>query len=1128
MNPDRLENDKPQALQPRETQGEVKSMSSERVSFPKEFLPINKQLEEAAANGRDNEINKFLGRGPIAKTERTEGKTNARQERPDDEGVSAALFAAIRNRRKSTAKLIVELRDVGLNNRHGDLQRTVLHEAIAMKYRDVVQRLLIQSDSVRYVNMKDEDGRTALHEAAFRGYHGIMRDLLANRADINATDNQNLTPLHVVVVEHGSPSKIEKTLEILLAHGAEVNTRDVFGDSPLHDASRQSNYNVMRLLLEYGADPDSRNNRGDTPKSLIPNDSKGDGAKVLFHELRGKRRVKYPLRIPENPPQCSGEKKKVCDQFLVTVRFYWRPEGLSWSQTTSVSSLVYDKSTLNKLQDEFIHVVQTSINKKGKIDMEVETKDIWKWIHLPANNISWVKDLIWHMLDDPNNVEPKRHAWRFLEQNIKERRGESIRKCIRIPHVEDDNYVDPIWASPNNPDGSGDSPDGIRPGIRRAVTVGPRIDVDEVIKEAWRSTDAFPKPNRLSLVLPFIDFESELYIDRHKNVNSQSWHFRRMFDLEKNYVPYTGLSGLQTPQTLDESYYDMLSPSEMTKRDQDQVVFKYEYIDSITDRSVRYEPRSGFTEFRSRQIDESLGNSQENETAVDEATEDGTETNDNAGKDTGKDQSVTSGAMESSTTKEAKRVIPKKQLDGKEAMSPEPLKKLLMIHQLWLWKLDDSTVITSLPERWHIGKEDTLWDTIRQSGIDQLSGPEDLIKHIVFECVTFLDEFREAGLGDHILDIFESAIATLSNEEIICYKNFIDSANSPPNPPTPADVDDGTAAAETPRTIDEEIRWIYEIKDIRDELHLLHRIFEAQAQVVDKFAKLFWPGFAQANTQLRAQFVEDCAVAALMERTGKLDEDAKRTLEALDYLVQVKQAQSSLDEAMATKELNRKSQSEAEKSQKLNNYIVLFTVVTVVFTPLSFMTSLFAVDIDRFPHQDGSLKFSEPWILGRMFAGELATLSVVLLSMYFLWVPRSERAALPQRIWERFRPARSGDSIALQGVVSHSHTRRLTPPSAPSASIPLSLPASASSSSYLPYPAVGINVNPPSTTSRVSGERVPGAEGGTSTAAILKLLRGVRVGGRGEGEGGNNESRLALDLEKQARPVDIQEWRSKI
>jgi hypothetical protein len=73
------------------------------------------------------------------------------------------------------------------------------------------------------------------------------------------------------------------------------------------------------------------------------------------------------------------------------------------------------------------------------------------------------------------------------------------------------------------------------------------------------------------------------------------------------------------------------------------------------------------------------------------------------------------------------------------------------------WYAD--TIITALPERWHTGLEDTLFDAIRQSGINSFKQPEDLISHIVFECVTFLDKFRDAGLRAHILDIYENCIA---------------------------------------------------------------------------------------------------------------------------------------------------------------------------------------------------------------------------------------------------------------------------------------------------------------------------------------------------------------------------------
>lgn len=60
---------------------------------------------------------------------------------------------------------------------------------------------------------------------------------------------------------------------------------------------------------------------------------------------------------------------------------------------------------------------------------------------------------------------------------------------------------------------------------------------------------------------------------------------------------------------------------------------------------------------------------------------------------------------------------------------------------------------------------DTLLETIRQGNLDILTTPNDLIKRILYETVSFLDEFKWAGLGNHILDIFEGEIATEVNLE---------------------------------------------------------------------------------------------------------------------------------------------------------------------------------------------------------------------------------------------------------------------------------------------------------------------------------------------------------------------------
>ncbi|EEU33664.1 uncharacterized protein NECHADRAFT_18304, partial [Fusarium vanettenii 77-13-4] len=89
---------------------------------------------------------------------------------------------------------------------------------------------------------------------------------------VDALDCQNLTPLHTLVwrPKEEEAKVADKTrpttlVKHLLDNGAEVNTRDVFGDSPLHDAVRKADMEMSKLLLEHGADSECRNFDDKTP-----------------------------------------------------------------------------------------------------------------------------------------------------------------------------------------------------------------------------------------------------------------------------------------------------------------------------------------------------------------------------------------------------------------------------------------------------------------------------------------------------------------------------------------------------------------------------------------------------------------------------------------------------------------------------------------------------------------------------------------------------------------------------------------------------------------------------------------------------------------------------------------------
>jgi len=71
------------------------------------------------------------------------------------------------------------------------------------------------------------------------------------------------SPLHVAALEGH-----REVVELLLAHGADVNAMSKYGDTPLHFAITHRNVDVATALYKAGADVNIENDDGDTATSL--------------------------------------------------------------------------------------------------------------------------------------------------------------------------------------------------------------------------------------------------------------------------------------------------------------------------------------------------------------------------------------------------------------------------------------------------------------------------------------------------------------------------------------------------------------------------------------------------------------------------------------------------------------------------------------------------------------------------------------------------------------------------------------------------------------------------------------------------------------------------------------------
>ncbi len=134
---------------------------------------------------------------------------------------------------------------------------TPLLFAVAFGQKEVAQFLLANKADI---NALDNDGETPLYAAARLGKKAMVELLLAKKADVNAKDNNGGTPLLAA-------SGLGQTdvVGLLLANKADVNTKDKFGGTPLHAAAVEGYMAVVRLLLASKADVNVTDNEGLTP-----------------------------------------------------------------------------------------------------------------------------------------------------------------------------------------------------------------------------------------------------------------------------------------------------------------------------------------------------------------------------------------------------------------------------------------------------------------------------------------------------------------------------------------------------------------------------------------------------------------------------------------------------------------------------------------------------------------------------------------------------------------------------------------------------------------------------------------------------------------------------------------------
>lgn len=130
------------------------------------------------------------------------------------------------------------------------------------------------------VDATDDGGFTPLHHAAELGTLKSLEALLEAGASVDAADAGSRSALHEVVVrESTSAFDAAAAAQRLLARGADVNARDDDGVTPLHRAAQAGRVEVVAVLLANGADESAVTHDDASVPSLARarRDATGDG-----------------------------------------------------------------------------------------------------------------------------------------------------------------------------------------------------------------------------------------------------------------------------------------------------------------------------------------------------------------------------------------------------------------------------------------------------------------------------------------------------------------------------------------------------------------------------------------------------------------------------------------------------------------------------------------------------------------------------------------------------------------------------------------------------------------------------------------------------------------------------------
>lgn len=339
---------------------------------------------------------------------------------------------------------------------------------------------------------------------------------------------------------------------------------------------------------------------------------------------------------------------------------------------------------------------------------------------------------------------------------------------------------------------------------------------------------------------------------------------------------------------------------------------------------------------------------------------------------------------------------------------------LLMVDQLWLWAIDTTTLTTFFPKRESRPSEGAMFQQadLRNSIYNELNGDLtgrcenalDLAAFVALHAVTVLLD-RSSHPNLEVFRIFEEAIGMLTERMTSNLKNFRMQTFKDVEADSDDEPEDNTAASikkrhkreieRAERENRENTSALLELRDMEDELKTLQRLFDTQETLIKRMAEVY-SGEALRDITVHGQGYLREALSRLLEYKSQTTEMLERvgaTRGDYEKLLEMAQRQAQVDDV-------RWSRLQTELASSQNLSVMIFTIFTVIFLPLSFFTSLFGMNTFDWAGDPAS---AYPTL---DFIGEVslpASVALILVTLIAAFSPRVQVAA--KSAWRRIRRA---------------------------------------------------------------------------------------------------------------------------